>query len=94
MMMGYDWGFGWGGMWFGWLMMIGFTIAVVILAVWLIRLSSPAHRGSSESAGSDQRVQSALDVLQARYARGEITKEEYLDVRATLLSTYGAKAPD
>ncbi|MFN3332279.1 MAG: hypothetical protein ACK47M_07195 [Caldilinea sp.] len=25
--------------------------------------------------------------MQARYARGEISKEEYLDVRATLLRT-------
>ena len=34
MMMGSDWAWGWGGMWFGWLLLIGFTVAVIVLAVW------------------------------------------------------------
>lgn len=84
MMMGNDWGWGWGGMWFGWLMMIGFSIAVIVLVVWLIRLSTPTSRIDSGSASHEQQVQSALDILQSRYARGEITKAEYLDMRATL----------
>lgn len=87
MMMGHDWGLGWGGMWFGWLLMIGFTVAVVVLAIWLIRLSTPASHRESGAADRQQQLQSALDILQARYARGEITKEEYLDVRATLIHT-------
>lgn len=87
MMMGHDWGLGWGGMWFGWLLMTGFTAAVVVLIVWLIRLSAPAGRVNTGPAESDAQVQSALDILQARFARGEISKEEYLDVRATLLRT-------
>ena len=85
MMMGHDWGLGWGGMWFGWLLVTGFTVAVVILIVWLIRLSAPASRFNTGAAERDPHVESALDILQARYARGEISKEEYLDVRATLL---------
>lgn len=83
MMMGYDWG--WGGMWFGWLMMVGFSVAVIVLVVWLIRLSTPASRLDSGSPSHEQQVQSALDILQARFARGEISKEEYLDTRATLI---------
>ena len=85
MMMGNDWG--WGGMWFSWLMMFGFTVAVIVLVVWLIRLSAPANHRESGSASREQQVQSALDILQARYARGEISKEEYLDTRATLIHT-------
>lgn len=84
MMMGYDWGFGWGGMLFGWLMMIGFTVAVVLLIVWLVRLSTPATSTRSRSTGTSQNTQTALDILQTRYAHGEISKEEYLDARATL----------
>lgn len=84
MMMGHDWGFGWGGMLFGWLMMIGFTVAVVVLIVWLVRLSTPAASAPSGSTGTSQNTPSALDILQTRYARGEISKEEYLDARATL----------
>ena len=75
MMMGYDWG----GMWFGWLLMISFTGAVIVLVVWLVSLSRPASH--------EQPTETALDVLQARYARGEISKEEYLDTRATLILT-------
>jgi putative membrane protein len=87
MMMGHDWGMGWGGMWFGWLMMISFTAAVIVLIVWLIRLSVPTSRRNSDASEGNSQVQSAVDILQARYARGEISKEEYLDVRATLLRT-------
>lgn len=83
-MMGSDWAWGWGGMWFGWLMMIGFTVAVVVLVVWLIRLLTPNGRIDSGATHREQQTSSVLDVLQARYVRGEITKEEYLDMRATL----------
>lgn len=85
MMMSHDWGLGWGGMWFGWLMMIGFTVAVVVLIVWLVRLSMPGGHYDGGQGTSNPPAQPALDILQARYARGEISKEEYLDVRATLL---------
>ena len=75
---------GWSGMWFGWLLMVGFTVAVILLIVWLVRLSAT---GRNENTGENrvaQRNESALEILQARYARGEISKEEYLEMRATL----------
>ena len=84
MMMGHDWGFGWGGMWFGWLMMIGFTVAVIVFIVWLVKLSAPTMTPRAEERHDERQAQSALDILQTRYARGEISKEEYLDARATL----------
>ena len=84
MMMGTDWGFGWGGMWFGWFMMIGFTVAVVVLIVWLVRLFAGNAAAISGAPMAKDRSESALDILQARYACGEMTKEEYLDTRATL----------
>jgi putative membrane protein len=84
MMMGHDWGFGWGGMWFGWLMMIGFTVAVVVLIVWLVRLSTPATQPGAGARHEDNASERALDILQARFARGELSKEEYLDMRSTL----------
>ena len=84
MMMGTDWGFGWGGMWFGWFMMVGFTVAVVVLIVWLVRLFAGNAAANAGAPVPQKQSESALDILQARYARGEMTKEEYLDTRATL----------
>ena len=74
MMMGYDWGFGWGGMWFGWLMMIGFTVAVVVLIVWLVRLSTPGAVTNIGATSADSRSQSALDILQAGTPTGKFPK--------------------
>lgn len=83
-MMGLNWGLGWGGMWFGWLFMIGLTVAFVYFIVWLVRLSTPGTGTGQASHG--QRAEAALDILQVRYARGEITREEYLDMQAALRS--------
>lgn len=76
-----DWGWGWpggAGMGLGWLFMILFwvlVIAAIAAAVtWLIRADSrPGTAGES-----------ALDILQQRYARGKIGREEYEQKRADL----------
>lgn len=79
---GWDWGWGWGHMIFGSLMMIVFwggLILVIVLAVrWL-------GGGSSREAGSPRSRTRALDILQERFARGEIDKEEF-EERKRLLS--------
>ena len=64
----YGWGMmgGWGGM----LMMGVFWIALVLLIVWVVR----AVIGSSTGSGSSSTARSILDT---RYARGEITRKEY-----------------
>lgn len=86
MMMGYDWGFGWGNMWFGWLMMAGFSVGVILLIVWLVKLSTSGTSGADTNTTTTgpSRRETALDILQARYARGEISKDEYLDMRSAL----------
>lgn len=64
--------FGAFGMGFGWLFMILFwglvLFGVAMLLRWLIA-------GNTGNAGSVQR--SAIEILQERYARGEIGREEY-----------------
>lgn len=68
---------------FGWLVMllVGALIigGVVALAAWLLQ---PGH-----SAGPDRGPHAArpLDILRERYARGEISREEYERMRADLL---------
>ena len=78
----YGWDWGWGHMIFGSLMMIlfwGGIILVIVLAVrWL-------GGRSSQGAGSQLPGKRALDILQERFARGEIDKEEF-EERKRLLS--------
>ncbi len=83
-MMGWDYGWGWGWMIFGGLMMIVFwggLIALIVLAVrGLMGGGQPretSYRRPPES--------SALEILKIRYAKGEITKEEYEQMRRDLL---------
>jgi len=68
---------GWGSMGgFGfilWLLILGAIIAGV---VWFVR-SQPLPSGKRRSTG--------LDVLEERYARGEISREEYLQKKHDLI---------
>ena len=78
--------FGYGGMgWIGMILGLVITIAVIIglvlLVVWAVRRMSGnnAHTGSQNLTG-----QSARDIAQARYAKGEITREEYQQILSDL----------
>ncbi len=72
------WGWGWGGMIFGPIMMIVFIAlivgAVVLVLRWMGLGGSPAARGEKN----------ARDVLDERFARGEIDKDEYEERRQVL----------
>jgi putative membrane protein len=71
-MMHWD-GYGW-GMGAGWLLMLIFWIVVIAGSVLLIRWS--ISLGEKKNQGKDT-SETALDILKKRYARGEITKDEY-----------------
>lgn len=74
-----DFGFGMGG--FGLIWMLIFWVGLIALAVWLVSLLFPAARKSSHS----ERISpTALDILKERYARGELTKEEYQEMQQTI----------
>lgn len=74
-MMGEYNGFGWLGHGFGWLFMILVWVLVIAGIVALIKwLASP----------STPRGETPLEILKARYARGEIGKEEYERMRREL----------
>lgn len=63
--------------WFGPLFMITFwiVVAVVLIAVvsWIVRTSREDSEAKTE--------ESALDILKKRYAAGEITKDEYEQIK-------------
>ena len=64
-----------GGFWFMWIFWLVALGLIVGLIVWLVnRANRPAISQSASGTA-------ALDILKKRYARGEITKEEYEDIR-------------
>jgi len=72
-MMGYGAGFGLVGL----LFMFLFWGGLILLAVWLVRaiFSGRNWRNSPPSGSSSS--QTAQEILAQRYARGEITREQY-----------------
>lgn len=68
---------GWGaGSWLGGLWMVLFWVGVVLLIVWAVRAAST---GSQPPGG-----RGALDVLEERFARGEIDATEFAERRREL----------
>lgn len=82
MMGGYGYnGMGWIGMILGLVITIAVIIGLVLLVVWAVRRmnGNTAQTSSQTTAGS-----SAKDIAQARYAKGEITREEYQQILTDL----------
>jgi putative membrane protein len=69
------WSFGMMG-WLGMAMMLLFWIGVILLAIAVARALFPTERRSSQ--------QVALEILQRRYAAGEISPEEFEQARRAL----------
>jgi len=79
-MMGYgDWGnmMGWGFGILGWLFMIIFWILIILGVVALIRYLG----GSGKSSDKEK---TPLEILKERYARGEIGKKEFEEMKKDL----------
>ena len=83
MMWGWN-GWGWGGMLLMelfWVLVLGGLIALILLAVFAWGRSRTGQSGETR-ASSDR----AIEILKERYARGEITKEQYEQMRRDLES--------
>ena len=77
----HNWGYGFSGGWLGWLspiLMVVFWAAVIVGIVFLIRWL--ILRSSLP-----EKQESALDILKRRYAGGEISREEYEQMKKDLL---------
>ncbi|MCL5666302.1 MAG: SHOCT domain-containing protein [Patescibacteria group bacterium] len=60
-------------------------IILAALAVWLIVEAGRRSRGYRDNL-SQQQKNTALDLLNQRYAKGEISKEEYQQKKKDILS--------
>ncbi len=71
------WDYGAGLWWaFGGIFMILFWVGLVILISWIVM---KIVKGSSSESKSD-----ALDIVKERYAKGEISKEEFEQIKKDL----------
>ena len=78
-MMWGNWGGAWG--WLGPLMML--LLWVLVIGGIAVILRSWWHQPMRPRQGSD----TALDVLRGRYARGELNREQFEEMRRNLTST-------
>ncbi|MDA8084920.1 MAG: SHOCT domain-containing protein [Nitrospiraceae bacterium] len=69
-MMHWNW-YGW-GMGFGWIFMLAFWAIILFGIIFIFRVFVKSKGNGCESA---------MAILEKRYARGEISKEEYNKIR-------------
>jgi putative membrane protein len=74
-------GFGFGGMLLGGLLMLAFWVLVIGGVIWLVVTLA---RGSQSTPGASTAGQTPLDILRTRYAKGEITKEQFEEMKRDL----------
>ena len=84
-----------GGFFFGGLMTAFWAALIVLLVLWIVRnwsnpnnpISAFARRAVDavkSSSGAAPATQTPLEIVQTRYAKGEITREEYETIRGDL----------
>ncbi|HSF82188.1 MAG TPA: SHOCT domain-containing protein [Anaerolineales bacterium] len=85
MMNGYGFGtFGWIGMILNFVITIGLVVGVVLLVVWLVRRVSANDQKSLSSFEQSSSQPTPREILQIRYARGEISRDEYQQMLADI----------
>lgn len=86
-MMGYG-GMGWGGMGVvGMIAMVAFWLVLIALIVWAVSRLLPGRQVRLGPSGSTQ--ETPEDILDRRFARGEVDLETYQLQRAALASARG-----
>lgn len=70
-------GFGGFGMIFGFIFFVAIVICVIFLIVWLVRRPGCSITNKTNTH--------SLEILKERYAKGELTKEQYESMKKDLL---------
>lgn len=73
------WGMGFGGL--GFVFMAIFWIVIIAAAVWLLGNLFPRQDAARPSGNA---TADAIEILKRRYARGELTKEAFEEMRHDL----------
>lgn len=59
---------------------VGLIIGLVVFLVWIVRRLGNGTRNSQTGSGETN----PLDILKMRYAKGEITQQEFMDISKDL----------
>jgi putative membrane protein len=90
-------GMGWIGMILGFALEVAVIVGLVVLVIWAIRrISGNSGQASPTNTTGTTPPMSTVgptpkDIAQTRYAKGEITREEYQQIIADLSATEGPK---
>ncbi|MHA2427675.1 MAG: SHOCT domain-containing protein [Candidatus Hermodarchaeia archaeon] len=76
--------FGWIGFILNLVITLGVIIGVILLIVWAVRRRSNNGQVLSTVGSIDGPISSPREILNTRYARGEITREQYKEMIADL----------
>jgi len=68
----------------GLLLFAGFIVALALVVAWIIRQNRVEKPAASQGTTTSR---PALAILDERYARGELSREEYLQARDDLSAT-------
>lgn len=74
-------GMGFGGMWFGWL----FWLVILAVIVWAVVTVVNKNQKNNYN-GNPLRHGDALEILKERYARGEINRDQFEQMKRDLTS--------
>ena len=77
-----SWMHTWFGMW-PWPLLV---IVLIIALILFLGKRYSARNFPSPDAGTDQSTETALDILKKRYAKGEITKDEFDRMKKDIIS--------
>ena len=86
MMYGYGLDGGlYGHTFFGGFFMIIVWVAVIFFVVWLVRELSRSNRSGHGGNSRTDGGKAALDILKERYAKGELTKEQFETMKKEIM---------
>lgn len=75
-------GYGWGMSGVGWIAMTVFWVALIVLVVWLVTRAFPGDHDRDGRGGTDR--ETAEQILDRRFASGEIDLDTYRAMRAAI----------
>lgn len=77
-------GMGFLGPLLGLLFSVLLIVGIAWLFIWLIRRTADQGAGGSGRSGPSSELNAAQEILKQRYARGEISREEYREILGDL----------